>query len=246
MRYEKVKFTKIVKNSNNLSEIARNIGLNPSKGNRDTIKRYINLYKLDTSHFRTSNIGRSSNFNKRDLSSILVDNSTYSSSQHLKNRLYSEGLKERCCELCGQDEEWNGKKMSLILDHINGINYDNRIENLRIVCPNCNATLDTNCSKNKTKYREYLEKNNFQNESIVVSHDEFRVINRCINCDTEISKNSNRCEKCDKIKQRKVERPPYEQLLSEIEDMGYSAVGRKYGVSDNAVRKWIKNYKKIK
>jgi len=59
--------------------------------------------------------------------------------------LYQEKLKNKVCELCGQDENWNGKKMSLILDHINGINNDNRLENLRIVCPNCNATLDTHC-----------------------------------------------------------------------------------------------------
>jgi len=48
-----------------------------------------------------------------------------------------------------QGEEWNGKKMSLILDHINGVWNDDRIENLRIVCPNCNAYLDTHCGKNK-------------------------------------------------------------------------------------------------
>ena len=63
----------------------------------------------------------------------------------MKNRLYDEGLKERKCELCGQDENWYGKKMSLILDHINGVNNDSRIENLRILCPNCNATLPTHC-----------------------------------------------------------------------------------------------------
>jgi hypothetical protein len=49
-----------------------------------------------------------------------------------------------------QGEEWVGKKMSLILDHINGVNNDNRIEN-RIVCPNCNATLDTHCGKIRVK-----------------------------------------------------------------------------------------------
>lgn len=53
--------------------------------------------------------------------------------------------------MCGQGEEWNGKKMSLILDHINGVHNDNRLENLRIVCPNCNATLDTHCGKNNKK-----------------------------------------------------------------------------------------------
>jgi len=54
----------------------------------------------------------------------------------------------RNCEKCGQDEWWYGKRMALILDHINGDNSDHRIVNLRIVCPNCNATLPTHCRKN--------------------------------------------------------------------------------------------------
>jgi hypothetical protein len=58
-----------------------------------------------------------------------IKNSMESLIHHFK--LYSEGFKERVCELCGQDETWNGKKISLILDHINGVNTDNRIENLR-------------------------------------------------------------------------------------------------------------------
>jgi 5-methylcytosine-specific restriction endonuclease McrA len=57
--------------------------------------------------------------------------------------------------MCSQDEYWMGKKISLILDHINGINDDNRIDNLRILCPNCNSTLDTNGGKNiKNKLKQ--------------------------------------------------------------------------------------------
>jgi ribosomal protein S27AE len=65
----------------------------------------------------------------------------------LKERLFNEGLKDRQCEQCGQGELWRGRSMSLILDHINGIPDDNRIENLQIVCPNCAATLDTHCGR---------------------------------------------------------------------------------------------------
>lgn len=71
------------------------------------------------------------------------------SSSALKNRLYLEGYKNRFCEICGQGETWNGKKMSLILDHIDGEHSNNELSNLRIVCPNCNATLETHCRKIK-------------------------------------------------------------------------------------------------
>ena len=222
-RYEKEAFSKAVCLNNSLSDVAREIGLSPSKGNRDTIKRYIRLYNLDTSHFKSPNVDSSANFKKRELSDILVENSTYSSTRHLKDRLYKDGLKDRKCEMCGQGEEWMGKRISLIIDHINGVNHDNRLENLRIVCPNCNATLDTNCSKNKTRYNTNIN------------------TNKCVDCDIEISKNSKRCGKCDQIKKRKIERPTYEQLLEDIEELGYVGTGKKYGVSDNSIRKWKRN-----
>jgi hypothetical protein len=99
--------------------------------------------------------------------------------------------------------------MSIILDHINGVHNDNRIENLRIVCPNCNATLDTHCGKNKfRKVKEVKEKDK------------------------------------ERLNRRKTTRPPYKELKEDIEKYGYSAIGRKYGVSDNAIRKWIKTYEK--
>jgi hypothetical protein len=110
---------------------------------------------------------------------------------------------------------------SLILDHINGINDDNKLENLRIVCPNCNATLETHCKGYK--------KSNKRNK------------NYC-KCGKEIYKKSKKCLTCNAKDNRKVERPPYEQLLDEIKELGYTGTGEKYGVSDNAIRKWIKKY----
>ena len=54
------------------------------------------------------------------------------------------------------------------------------------------------------------------------------------------------CEKCWSIKNRKVERPPFNQLLNEVTEMGYSGTGRKYGVSDNTIKNWITSFEKNK
>lgn len=157
--YTKEHFEKVVKQSNSIAEVIRLLGLT-SHNNRQTVQKYIQLYGIVTNHFESQaeRNKRIVHSNKIELIDILVEGSTYKTS-HLKERLYNDGLKDRCCELCGQGEIWNGKRMSLILDHINGVNNDNRLENLRIVCPNCNATLDTHCGKNKRVSTDTENKN---------------------------------------------------------------------------------------
>jgi hypothetical protein len=68
----------------------------------------------------------------------------------LRLRLFKTGLKSKACELCGTSH-WMGQPLSLICDHINGVNDDHRLENLRIVCPNCDSLLPTFCGRNKKK-----------------------------------------------------------------------------------------------
>lgn len=229
----------VVKSSYTKSEILRKLDLKIFTGNYDTLNRYIKKYELDISHFKL-NLKNTHSNRRIPLNKIMVENSTYNRT-HLKRRLYREGLKERICELCGQDEMWKETKISLILDHINGVNDDHREENLRIVCPNCNAGLPTHCGKNlKIEKKEKKKKE--------------KVFHYCKDCGDILSRKSKSglCISCynkqynykRSIKQRKVERPSYETLLKELKESNYSAVGRKYGVSDNSIRKWIKYYEK--
>lgn len=150
----------IINECNNKSDVLRKLNLKILAGNYDTLNRYIDKYNIDITHFnRKMHIQNKHNsITKIPLNEILVKNSKYTNRTRLKIRLYSEGLKEKKCDMCGQTEIWFGKKISLILDHINGINNDNRLENLRIICPNCNATLDTHCSKNIHKKSELNKK----------------------------------------------------------------------------------------
>jgi len=219
--YEKEFIEKIVSESISYKESLIKMGLRAAGGNYKILKKYINLYDISVEHFESAeDVSKRNLFKtKIPLGEVLVENSTYSRNQ-LKDRLYHEGIKKRNCELCGQGENWNGFKISLIIDHINGIYNDNRLENLRIVCPNCNAGLETHAGKNINRY-----------------------INKC-DCGTIITKDSKSCKICNEVKKRKVERPDYQELLIDINEIGYSATGRKYGVTDNAIRKWIKYYEK--
>jgi hypothetical protein len=85
---------------------------------------------------------------------IFTENSSYSR-HSLKDRILQRNLIEYRCECCKIGPEWMGKPMPLILDHINGINNDNRLENLRFVCSNCDTQLETYKSKNRKKSGVY-------------------------------------------------------------------------------------------
>lgn len=144
--------SKIVANNKSITEILKKLNLRCAGGNYKTINNYIIKYKLNIDHFETPSEKAKRVLNKNDLSidKILCINSTVNRTT-VKKYIFKYNLLPNICSLCKQDENWNNKKMTLILDHINGIYNDNRLINLRIVCPNCNATLDTHCGKNKKK-----------------------------------------------------------------------------------------------
>ena len=125
--------------------------------------------------------------------------------------------------------------MSLILDHINGVATDNRLENLQIVCPNC-AALDTHCGRNLPRDHVDVECGRC-GKPFVRARPEQRYCSR--DCGTRYPRIPGA-----RLASRKAERPPYDQLVREIAETSYLAVGRRYGVSDNAIRKWVQAYER--
>lgn len=139
--------------SRSWSEALRRLRYRSAGGNWRTLQKYAAQWGISTDHFdpdaaRRVGLDRARG-KPRPLEEVMVKGSSYSRS-HLKRRLFAEGLKQRCCEMCGQIEIWRGRRLALILDHINGVPDDHRLSNLRILCPNYAATLDTHCgNKNK-------------------------------------------------------------------------------------------------
>lgn len=214
-------------NSKNKTEVLKKLGLSfHNSGNYQTFDRYIKKLQIDISHFE---IGISHNISKSKISlnEILVENSSYSKTSDLKNRLVKEKLLEYKCyiEKC-QLSSWLDGKINLHLDHINGINNDNRIENLRLLCPNCHSQTETYCRGTRRSK-----------------------INNCIDCNVQIKLLSKRCFSCS-MKNFKITKSktkiiwPEIPLLQEmVDEFGYSAIGRQLGVSDNSVRKRLKTCK---
>jgi hypothetical protein len=130
-----------VKSSSSFGQTLRKLGLRYAGGNYSQIRKYINELELSTTHFRGKawNKGLSGIGKPRILlKDILVTNSLYQSFK-LKARLFKEGLKSQRCEQCNWAEWTADGYLPLELDHINGNHYDNRIENLRVLCPNCHS-----------------------------------------------------------------------------------------------------------
>lgn len=166
--------------------------------------------------------------NIKPASFYLKLNGPYVHSVNLKNKLIKEKIKEHKCEKCG-GIEWNKLSIPLELHHIDGNKSNNNIENIELLCANCHSQTDGFRNRKKEKRKIKIIKNN-----------------HCA-CGREISKKAKKCKSCEKKNQeRKVkDRPSLSILLEDISVMSYIAVGKKYGVTDNCIKKWIKGYGEI-
>jgi len=237
-----------VLNAKNLAHVMKNLKRADSSAGRNVVKRFINEYEINIAHFETTAercerlLGDYINNNHRkSLSEILTINSNYTSSSNLKEKLYREGIKERKCEKCGQDELWRGDRISLILDHKNGIHNDNRLENLQILCPNCNAALLTHCRGAKGLLKKTIKEKPTRGMLKIDSYKKRKKYLNEIEFDESVELNEGDLDCINRShKYRRIERPPHEQLINEINELGFVGTGKKYGVSDNAIRNWIK------
>lgn len=219
-QYTPNELEQIVQQSNSFSEVIRKLGYATSNGdNIKTLKRRIAELDIDISHFR---------FIKptpRTEENIFIENST--ASQATLRRWYIKGnYTPYVCSICGQEPIWQEKELTLILDHINGTNNDDRLENLRWVCPNCNQQLDTTGFKQMRTGR-IIEKKFY-----------------CSECGKEITSSSKSGLCCDCVNKlhRVCDRPSREELKILIRSTPFTRIAAQFGVSDNAIRKWCDGY----
>lgn len=251
-KYKKEVLENIVKDSVSYSDVLRKMG---KKGgdSRAIIINAIHYYEIDTTHFtgQAWSKGKSIKDNPK-------------SKQAWKNKLILErGYK---CESC-QNTHWiNNTLIPLELEHIDGNNKNNVEDNLKLLCSNCHSQTKSwkrkksalaktekiclDCDKvvlQKSErclecYQKYRVKNSKpQNKSTYVYQGYSPKKNTC-KCGAAKLKKSPQCEKCHKATLERIVWPSTEELIAMVEETSFLATARVLGVSDNAIRKRIKNH----
>lgn len=204
----KEEFAKIVAEALCVKDVVRALGYGTVNGaNSATVKKRINAEQLDISHFKRKAM-------KTYADSDVFCFNTEASQSVLRKRFKNGNYASYCCAICGQQPFWQGKQLTLILDHIDGNNRNGELSNLRWVCPNCNQQLPTT-GFHGIKYRD----------------------------PTYVANLSAAAKpKPMETKSRVISRPERDKLIVEIFNSNFSAVGKHYGVSPNAVQKWLQFY----
>jgi 5-methylcytosine-specific restriction endonuclease McrA len=137
----------------NFTDVLRELGLRPAGGNHASMKRHAARLSLDTSHFnserRVRGLSVARELQRRSLAETFCEGSTVS-----RPALRSQArllISPFCCAICGNAGEWQGRSLTLQLDHVNGRHDDNRLENLRWLCPNCHSQTPNFAGRGKSR-----------------------------------------------------------------------------------------------
>lgn len=204
--------------SESRSDVFRRLSMTPRGAKFKTLNKLILKNNIDISHFKKSGeINRRKNSLKEsDLKNIFKENSPNS---RIKHYILKFNLIEHKCSACELGNIWNNKPLTLQLDHINGISSDNRLENLRFLCPNCHTQTETYGSKN------------IQSTPIIVE---------CPMCNKPVSEQGRHCIACAHTFLQKIQWPSNKVLSELVWTKPLLKLAVDLGVSDNAIRRHCK------
>jgi hypothetical protein len=206
---------KILNESNSFVQVLEKLGLNAHSGNHRTLKQRIKIDCLKIDELSKKRKAKQSSIkNKIPLSDIMIENSTYGTN-HLKERILKENIIKYICEKCGNEGNWMNQKLVLQLEHKNGKPKDHRLENICFLCPNCHSQTDTFAGKNSSIKKSRI----------------------CDQCKGPTKGKGKICRGCVCKNQPKKFLITKEELQELVKKYPMTTIGKKNGVSDNAIRK---------
>lgn len=209
----------IINESTTFAEVMKKLGYTANRGNSYmALRKYLSALDIDITKFKKPCNSHPS----YTIEEILVKDTPYTNMSSLKKRLLENKLLEYKCSCCGI-KEWQNSPLVLQLDHINGDNRDNRIENLRLLCPNCHSQTKTFCRSTKE-----------------------RIIPKkfCSICNKEIYHYSkyNLCHSCYIQEKKKNSKCPEKDILEKdlIIFKTLKGMATKYNVTSGTIKEWLK------
>lgn len=215
---EKEKMQQLLNDSSSFVEVLKTLGLDAYSGNHRTLKERIKLDNLNIKKLeerRKEMVRKILTKQKTPLCEMMVKNSNYTMSKSLKKRMVEEKVLDYCCGECGNRGIWMEKKLSLQIEHKNGYSKDHRPENLCFLCPNCHSQTDTYAGRNSSMKKSRI----------------------CVECKGPTKGKGKKCVKCATQKQPQKFFIAKVELKKLVEKHSMTDLGRKFGVTDNSVRK---------
>jgi hypothetical protein len=236
IKYTKELLEPIVARSKSFAEVTRELHASSRTGSQTHISRVIRKFNIDTNHFTgrrwTKNISSKDlpqHMKPKPIETYLKKGSTIKSARLLK-KLIKCDMKKHICEHCSRTT-WNDESIPLELHHVDHDHTNNELQNLELLCPNCHASI------HKPKPKPKKER--------------VCTVSFCPDCGKKISYGAVHCSNCynkyrsetaRKCQRTKIDWPTRDELLTRLKDTSYLALGKELGVSDNAIRKRLKNH----